>query len=154
MNMLAVAVLCLAALPMAAQTKILVLKSRVSTSVVAGGSFALPTDCDEQGRLYVKLVKPGTAMDGPLVRLSAKGVFEAKFDTSDELVNKYAVRPNGGVVMIHLDKGTKVVDNFAPDGKRESSVRLENPTKPFFPAQIAVFPSGEILLAGVKKRAS
>jgi hypothetical protein len=150
MNKLAVSLLCLTALPMAAQTKALVAKSRVSTSVVAGGAFALPTDCDEQGRLYVKLVKPGTAMEGPLLRLSAKGVFEAQFDTSGELVNMYAVRHNGGVAMIHLDGATKVVDNFAPDGKRESSVRLENPPKPFFPSQIAVFHSGEILLAGVQ----
>jgi len=98
----------------------------------------------------VKLVKPGTAMEGPLLRLSAKGVFEAEFDTSDELVNMYAVRHNGGVAMIHLDGATKVVDNFGPDGKRESSVRLESPPKPFFPSQVAVFRSGEMLLAGVQ----
>lgn len=147
-----VALLCATALSMAAQTKSLVVKSRVSSSVEAEGSFALPTDCDEQGRLYVKLVKPGTAMEGPLLRLSAKGVLEAEFDTTDELVNIYGVRPNGGAVMIHLDRGTKVVDNFAPDGKRESSVRLESPPAPFFPSQIAVFRSGEILLAGVQYR--
>jgi hypothetical protein len=150
MNKLAGALLCLTALPMAAQTKVLVAKSRVSTGVVAGGSFALPTDCDEQGRLYVKLVKPGTAMEGPLLRLSPRGVLEAEFDTSDELVNIYGMRPNGGAVMIHLDGATKVVDNFGPDGKRESSVRLESPPAPFFPSQIAVFRSGEILLAGVQ----
>jgi hypothetical protein len=150
MNKLAAALLYLTALPMAAQTKVLVAKSRVSTSVAAGGSFALPIDCDEQGRLYVKLVKPGTAMEGPLLRLSAKGVLEAEFDTSDELVNIYGVRPNGGAVMIHLDGATKVVDNFGPDGRRDSSVRLERPPSPFFPSQIAVFRSGEILLAGVQ----
>jgi len=144
------ALLCATAMPLTAQTKVLVAKSRVSTNVVAGGSFALPTDCDEQGRFYVKLVKPGTAMEGPLLRLSAKGVLEAKFDTSNELVNIYGVRPNGGAVMIHLDGGAKVVDNFGPDGKHESSVRLERPPTPFFPSQIAVFRSGEILLAGVQ----
>ncbi len=149
MNKLAVALLCLTALPMAAQTKVLVAKSRVSTSILAGGSFALPTDCDEQGRLYVKLVKPGTAMEGPLLRLSAKGVREAEFDTSGELVNVYGVRPNGGVVMLHVE-GAKVVDNFGPDGKHESSVQLERAPTPFFPYQIAVFPSGEILIAGVQ----
>lgn len=135
---------------MAAQTKVLLAKSRVSTSVAAGGSFALPTDCDEQGRLYVKLVKPGTAMEGPLLRLSAKGVLEAEFDSSGELVNVYGVRPNGGAVMSHLDGATMVVDNFGPDGKRESRIRLERPPTPFFPYQIAVFPSGEILIAGMQ----
>ena len=144
------ALLCATAMSLTAQTKTLTAKSRVSTSVSAGGSFALPTDCDEQGRLFVKLVKLGTAMEGPLLRLSAKGVLEAKFDTSNELVNIYGVRPNGGAVMVHLDGGAKVVDNFGPDGKHESSVRLERPPTPFFPYQIAVFHSGEILLAGVQ----
>jgi hypothetical protein len=152
MNKLAVVLLfvCLTALAMAAQTKFLVAKSRVSTSVVAGGSYALPTACDEQGRLYVKLVKPGTPMEGPLLRLSDKGSLEAEFDTSGAVTNVFAVRPKGGVAMVHLDGATKVVDNFGPDGKRESSVRLESPPKPFFPSQIAVFRSGEILLAGVQ----
>jgi hypothetical protein len=97
----------------------------------------------------VKLVKSNGKMEGPLLRLSAEGVFEAELDTSGELVNIYGVRPNGGVVMLHLD-GIKVADNFGPDGHRESSVRLESPPTPFFPSQIAVFPSGEILLAGVQ----
>jgi len=144
-----VALLCATILPMAAQTKVLVAKNRASTSVTSDGTFALPTLCDEQGRLYVKLVKPGTAMEGPLLRLSAKGSPEAEFDTSGELVNVYGVRPNSGVVMLHVD-GVKIVDNFGPDGKRESSVRLERPPTPFFPSQIAVFRSGEILLAGVQ----
>jgi hypothetical protein len=147
----AVALLCLAALPMAAQTKVLVAKSRMSSSVASDGNFALPTACDEQGRSYVKLVKSGPGMVGPLLRLSAKGVLEAEFDTEGALVNIYAVRPNGGVVMLHLD-GITVIDNFGPDGKRESSVRLERPPTPFFPSQIAVFRSGEMLIAGLQYR--
>ena len=151
MNKLAaVVVLCSTALPMTAQIKVLVAKSRVSSSVVSDGNFALPTSCDEQGRLYVKLVKPGTAMEGPLLRLSAKGVLEAEFDTSDELVNIYGVRPNGGVAMLHGDAANHVVDNFGPDGKRESAIRLERPPIAFFPSQIAVFRSGEMLIAGVQ----
>jgi len=149
-RLLVVALLCATALPMAGQTKSLVMKSQVSSSVEARGNFALPTDCDEQGRLYVKPVKPGTAMEGSLLRLSAKGVLEAEFDTTGELTNIYGIRPNGGAVMVHLDGAAKVVDVFAPDGKRESSVRLENPPAPFFPSQIAVFRSGEILLAGAQ----
>jgi len=148
MGKLAVALLCLTALPMAAQTKVLVAKSRVSSSVTSDGNFALPSACDEQGRLYVKLIKPGTAMEGALLRLSPKGVLEAEFDTSDELVNIFGVRPNGGVAMVRLDGATKVVDNFGPEGKRESAVRLERPPTPFFPYQIAVFRSGEMLIAG------
>jgi hypothetical protein len=145
----AVALLCLTTLPITAQTKTLVAKSRVPSVTFDGfRSFALPTACDEQGRSYVKLVKPIPGMVGPLLRLSSKGELEAEFDTEGALMNIFAVRPNGGVAMIHVDGAAKVVDNFGPDGKRESSVRLERPPVPFFPMQIAVFHSGEMLIAG------
>jgi hypothetical protein len=45
------------------------------------GGIAFPTACDEQGRLYVKLIKIGPGMMGPLFRLSSKGVVETEFDT-------------------------------------------------------------------------
>jgi hypothetical protein len=89
-------------------------------------------------------------MKGPLFRLSSTGVVEAKFDTSGELINRYAARPDGGVIMIHSDGSGKFVDNFAPDGTRESSVALERPPVPFFPFQFAVFNSGEILVSGLQ----
>src|ERR1700747_2191911 len=110
----AVILFCATALPMAAQTSVLVAKSRMPSSVTFDDvrNFALPTACDEQGRSYVKLVKAGSGMVGPLFRLSDKGVREAEFDTSGALVNIYAVRPNGGVAMLHLDGAVKVVDNF------------------------------------------
>ena len=152
MNQLAaiVALVSAIALPMASQTKLLETKSRVPSGVAFNDfrSFALPTACDEQGRSYVKLVETGPGMVGPLFRLSDKGALEATFDTAGALMNLYAVRPNGGVAMMHLDGATRVVDNFAPNGKRQSSVRLENPPTAFFPSQIAVFRSGEMLIAG------
>jgi hypothetical protein len=144
-----VALLCATVLPVTAQIKVLVAKNRVSSVAFDDfRSFALPTACDEQGRSYVKLVKPAPGMIGSLFRLSGKGAPEAEFDTAGALVNIFAVRQNGGVAMVHLDGATKVVDNFSPDGKRELSVRLERPPTPFFPAQIAVFRSGEILISG------
>jgi hypothetical protein len=146
------ALLCGAAFPIAAQTKILVAKNRVPVSVAGDypGGLAFPTACDEQGRLYVKLIKAGPGMVGPLFRLSSKGLVEAEFDTAGAIINRYAVRPDGGVIMIHSDGVTKFIDNFAPDGSRESSVRLESPPTPFFPSQLAVFHSGEILVAGLQ----
>jgi hypothetical protein len=92
-------------------------------------------------------------MIGPLFRLSTKGMVEAEFDTSGELINRYAVRPDGGVIMMRLDKGKKVIDNFGPDGTRQSSVYPEIPPIPFFPSQLAVFPSGDILISGLQYRA-
>jgi hypothetical protein len=79
----AFALLSVTAVPMAAQTKVLVAKSRAPVSVVGEyhGGIAFPTACDEQGRLYVKLIKIGPGMMGPLFRLSSKGVVETEFDT-------------------------------------------------------------------------
>jgi len=87
---------------------------------------------------------------GPLFRLSSKGVAETEFDTSGALINRYAVRPDGGVVMMRVEETTKIVDTFAPDGTRQSSVALERPPIPFFPSQLAVFHSGEILISGLQ----
>jgi hypothetical protein len=146
------ALLWVTALPMSAQNKVLVAKSRMPVSVVGEyhGGIAFPTACDEQGRLYVKLIKIGPGMMGPLFRLSSKGVVEAEFDTSGAVVNRYAVRPDGGVIMMRVDGAVKFVDNFASDGTRESSVALERTPTPFFPSQLAVFHSGEILMSGLQ----
>jgi hypothetical protein len=145
-------VLCVTAFLTAAQTRLLVAKSRTPVTVASDhrGGIALPTACDEQGRLYLKLIMTGPGMVGPLFRLSIKGVVEAQFDTSGALTNRYAVRPDGGVIMMHIDGALKIVDNFAPDGKRESRVTLERPPISFFPSQLAVFPSGEILISGLQ----
>lgn len=144
----------LTALPIAAQTKILVAKNRKPIAVAGEhrGGFAYPTICDEQGHLYVKLFEdPHHGMVGPLFRLSSKGVVEAEFDTTGGLINRYAARPDGGVIMIHSD-GSLFIDNYVPDGTHESSVALERPPVPFFPSQLAVFRSGEILVSGLQTR--
>jgi hypothetical protein len=86
------ALLCVTALPIVAQTKVLVAKSRTPVSVVGEyhGGIAFPTACDEQGRLYVKLIKIGPGMMGPLFRLSSKGVVETEFDTSGAVLRSPA----------------------------------------------------------------
>jgi hypothetical protein len=142
-------------LPSGAQIKPLTVLSTLPTTVTFEGyrSFALPTFCDDKGRSYIKLWESGKGMAGPILRISEKGLVEAEFDTTGTLGNTFAVRPNGGIGAAHLE-GKTVIDNFGPDGKREAEVRLEQPPIPFFPMQIAVFPSGGILLAGGQYRAS
>jgi hypothetical protein len=151
----AVLALVVTTLPTLAQTKLLGAKSRVH--VTATGRYqgiAFPTTCDEQGRLYVKFDMVGLGMAGsPLLRLSRNGAVEAKFDTSKALINRYAVRPDGGVVTVRSERAGKFIDNFSSDGKFESSVLIEHPTIPFFPSQLAVFPSGEILVSGLQYEA-
>jgi hypothetical protein len=138
-----IALLCASALPIAGQTKVLEAKSRVPTNVSFDEfrAFALPTLCDDRGRSYVKLAKQGHGMVGQLLRLSSKGMLEAEFDTSGELVNIFAARPNGGVAMLNAEDmaSTKVVDNFAPNGTRESAVGFDQAPIPFFPMQSLYF---------------
>jgi hypothetical protein len=149
-----IAGLLVTAVPALGQLKPLVAVSTTPTTIKFEGhaGFALPTFCDEKGRSYVKLMQPGMGMAGPVFRISDKGVAEAEFDITGTLGNTFAVRPNGGIAAAHLDGKIKVIDNFDPDGQRDAEVRLESPPIPFFPTQIAIFPSGGILLAGTQYR--
>lgn len=144
--------LLLVASAAAAQSTVLAAVERIPIVGADERAFGIvfPTACDQQGRAFVKLSwgEPGNVE--PLLRLSDKGAVEVQFDTSGELINRYAVRPDGGVVMLHSDGKYKFLDNFAPDGKHESSVRLEPPPTPFFPSQLAVFPSGEVFISGLQ----
>jgi hypothetical protein len=106
MNQLPLVVsLLLVASTVAAQTKVLVAVERIPIVGADERAFgiAFPTACDQQGRAYVKLAwsEPGNVE--PLLRLSDKGAVEVQFDTSGEILNRYAVRPDGGVVMMHSD---------------------------------------------------
>lgn len=151
----AIALVFATALSLAGQTKTLVPTGQTDSEVAFEGvrEFVLPTACDEQGRLYVNLVDPEQAkMIGSIYRLSSKGAYEAKFETTGELMNRYAVRPDGGITLLRVDEGVIVLDNFGADGARQSSVRLERPSTPFFPDQVATFRSGEVLLSGSRSR--
>src|SRR5215469_10866740 len=143
--------------PAPGQMKPLVQKGTITTTLTFDGyrNFALPTACDDKGRSYVKVWETGGKMTeqppaGPVFRVSDKGVIEAQFDILD---NIFGVRPDSGIAV--PDRGNrKVIDNFGPDGARESQVRLETPPIRFFPSQIAVFPSGGFFLAGQDYRAN
>ena len=89
-------------------------------------------------------------MVGRLFRLSDKGVREAEFDTSGALVNIYAVGPNGGVAMLHLDGAVKSSTISAPIGSANHQFGSRVPPKAFFPLQIAVFRSGEMLISDLQ----
>jgi len=135
-----------------AQNNVLVRVERVNVVGADDLAFGImfPTCCDQQGRTYVKLLSGEPGHVEPLLRISDKGLVEAQFDMSGEMPLRYAMRPDGGAVMFHSDGKYKFLDNFAPDGKHESSVRLEPPPTPFFPSQIAVFHSGEIFISGLQ----
>jgi hypothetical protein len=142
------------ALAASGQLKPVVIARTIPTTIKFEGhrSFALPSFCDEKGNSYIRLLEPGMGMAGPVFRLSQQGLVEAEFSTTDTLENTFAVRPNGGIAAARIDGKTDVIVNFGADGKREADVRLETPPIPFFPMQIAVFPSGGILVSGSSYR--
>ena len=140
-------------LPAQAQLKPIVATRTVATTFKFEDlrNFAFPTFCDDKQRAYVKLWQPRMGTIGPVYRISDKGVVETEFDTSNMLGNIFAVRPDGGISAVDLNI-TSIIDNFNPDGTRHSEVHLERPPVPFFPAQIAVFPSGAYFVAGTDYR--
>jgi hypothetical protein len=150
-RLVAITLVCIAASPTSGQSKTLLPAARVPSTAVFDSfrSFALPTACDEKGRLYVKLLTPDGDNGGSLLRFSKTGVQEAAFDMSAAVgFNVFAVRPKGGVSTVQDEQGYSVV-NFGPDGKRESMVHLDGAH--FFPSQLALFPSGEVFLSGIQR---
>jgi hypothetical protein len=155
-NLIAVALLFAMPVLTSAQSKPLVLKNRTRTDVAFQGfrSFLLPSGCDEQERAYVMLDDPDRQGNEPLLKISSKGVLETQFDTTGFLMQRYAVRPQGGVLLIRVDNfGRKFIENFSGEGVHESTFRVERPPSPFFPNHIAVFRTGEILMSGPGRRA-
>jgi len=149
-RLVAIALVCAAALPTSGQTNTLLPAARVPSTAIFDSfrSIALPTACDEQGRLYVRLMTPSGDI-GPVLRFSKTGVQEAAFDLSAAVgFNVFGVRPKGGVATVQDEQGYMIV-NFGPDGKRESAVHLDDAH--FLPSQLAVFPSGGMLLSGIQR---
>jgi hypothetical protein len=149
-----IAILFGSMLTASAQLKPLVVARTIPTTIKFEGyrNFGLPSFCNEKGNSFIRLREPGMGMAGPVFRLSEEGMVETEFDTTGTLENTFAVRPNGGIAAARIDGKTKVIVNFGPGGKREGEVRLETPPIPFFPMQIAVFPSGGILISGASYR--
>ena len=146
-RLVAIALVCAAALPTSGQTKTLLPAARVPSTAIFDSfrSIALPTACDEQGRLYVRLMTPSGDI-GPVLRFSKTGVQEAAFDLSAAVgFNVFGVRPKGGVATVQDEQGYMIV-NFGPDGKRESAVHLDDAH--FLLPNLQCFPRGKCCFRG------
>src|SRR6266852_8150199 len=93
----------------------------------------------------------------PAARVPSTAIFDsvrsfALPTTCDDKGNVYVklLPPDGDESGPLRDEQGMSVVNFGPDGKRESVVRLD--PAHFFPSQLAIFPSGEMLLSGVQTR--
>ena len=107
----AIALICAASLPAIGQSKTLLPVARVPSTAVFDSvrSFAEPAACDDQGRLYVKLLKPNGDDSGPLLRFSKTGIQEAEFDMSAALgFNVFGIRPKGALRPCRTSKNTRL----------------------------------------------
>lgn len=112
--------------------------------------------CDSSGNIYVRLFDSADPYQArPVLMLDKAGAVQAKF-ASPHLseLQKYqfevpfAVLPHGGVAVVDWMYPDIHVVKFTADGTVESDVKLDFAR--FAPYQLAVFPSGDLLLSGVE----
>ena len=80
------------------------------------------------------------------------GALRAKFVSPHlrklrSVLQPFAILPAGGIAIAEWDYPNIRVIKFAPDGKYETEFTI--PAPGFRPNQLAVFPSGELLLSGI-----
>jgi hypothetical protein len=114
--------------------------------------FYSPLRCDNDGNLYLPL----EVTDMPAIRkLNQKGERVALYEANKapdfkvDLAPWYAVDPEGGDLYLLAEPHelSRYVFAYKSDGTFKSAVKLQ-PGFPFFPTRIAVFPSGQFLIAG------
>jgi len=111
--------------------------------------------CDSSGNIYVRLFDPADPGQArPVLMFDGAGALQAKFASPHlpelqigQFERPFALLPNGGVAVVDWMYPDIRVVEFSPDGKVESDVQLDFAR--FAPQQLAVFPSGELLLSGI-----
>jgi hypothetical protein len=116
------------------------------------------TRCDANGNLYVFLAGPGAMLGTgqlPIQEITPTGNLAATFRASEALAAKNFrnfdtfVSSGGDVYQLAAVGRDVYLLKFAGDGSFRSKLRLEVEAPAFRPYQLAVFPSGEILLSGL-----
>jgi hypothetical protein len=120
-----------------------------SNDTVAGGAT-----CDSGGNIYVRVFDPAKQEGRPVLMFDGAGALQAKFRSPHlaKLVGPeipFAVLQNGGIVTADWEYPDIYVVRFSADGRYESEVKLN--FTGFFPYQLAVFPSGELLVSGIER---
>jgi hypothetical protein len=123
------------------------LEKTITTQLLAPGRYS-HFRCDSDSNVYLRVYEGGRL--SPVVRVSADGKTTTTFSlpsTHDlTAIQDFWVASNGEVSVL----GEKAPDEgyilfFDADGQYRNAVRLEVPIRP---NQIAVFPSGDLLVAG------
>jgi hypothetical protein len=133
----------------------LTLASTTKVASEPAGAFLDPLKCDGDGNLYLRVY--ADAVPG-IRKLNSKGeriaVFQPNIAPSDlkiDVAHYFSVRPDGSVyqlIFAHEDIA-RYVFVYKPDGSYRSKIKLQ-PGFPWVPAQVAAFPSGNVLVTGLK----
>jgi len=125
----------------------------ITTPTDAPTWFYSPVRCDSDGDLHL----PVEIVERPVIqKLSPKGERKALFEASngpDVKVSAaawYAIEPGGGdlyQLILSTREITGYIFAYKSDGSFKSAVKLQAGF-PFSPSRLAVFPSGQFLVAG------
>ncbi len=123
--------------------------SNVVTTDVVASALVLPAKCDMDGNVYAR-VYPAEERKATVYRVSRDGkeVVQFSLQSMAELTRVHDFAPGTrGEVYVLASKGSDeaYVVGFDADGKYTDMVKLEIPLQP---SQIAVFATGDLLVAG------
>jgi len=157
-------VLFLACVPLTAGAQVfrgLTYTDRAPISIKkAGYAVQLPMKCGPDGTIYVRFAEAGKEPAVTLIRQDGKILSSIRLSAIPELSESglYDFAPATGEVWLLSGKGkpyaptTYQVSRFKSDGTYISSATLDLGFRPDFePKEIAAFPSGNLLVAGIVK---
>lgn len=117
--------------------------------------FRPPIRCDSDGDLYLHTDSAGASA---IHKLNAKGERLALFEASSnpnfskiDVASYFDLAADGGEVheLVFPHEINRYVFIFSSDGTLKSTVKLQ-PGFPFSPGELAVFPTGQYLISGLK----
>jgi hypothetical protein len=133
-------------------TQLAVSKTTKASEMAMG--FEMPLVCDLGNNVFLKTINDGISS---IHKLNPDGERVATFtaslcpDIKIQIAAQFAVAHDGRVyqIVIPSDDPYRSVIVFNADGTCHSKVKLETPFS-FIPYQIAVYPSGTMLIAGLR----
>lgn len=116
--------------------------------------------CDSEGNLYARTHQPGDKAKNPIQEIASNGALLHSFSPADAVLGlsiaDFFLGPNDEVHIVgwstaRANTGGRVyLSRFGRDGSRGLTTQIIS--EQFFPTNLAVFKSGEILLTGTQGR--
>ncbi len=113
------------------------------------GIFRMPPRCDAEGNIYIRKRNNGNE---PILKINLKGERKALFQPPIAvgklgITRDFAISAENEVYLIAYAGRERVIHVFASDGSYKRKITLDAPFL-VSPDKLAVFPSGEVLVAG------